>query len=184
MGHIHIILSSCELYPISGLRAETQRYPVLVRNVPVFLVRLIQLPIQPYFSHNTGIPLGLGAGFKLKDKEKEGLQEVEPPTAPSNSYGWTAILEDWYSHAGSAHVVDRRRGFRNVPGIPNSPISSTTSMPDLKRRKSVKPPPERKGPYELLIKERMMGLYLAIYIHRDIKHLVRGKLNCCLTSAP
>ena len=31
-----------------------------------------------------------------------------------------------------------------------------------------------KGPYELLVKERLMGIYLAIFVHRDAKHLVHG----------
>ena len=132
-----------------------------------------------------GLPLGLGAGFKLKDKDKahekerETVQDLEP--APSaGSYGWTAILEDWYCHAGSAHVIDKKRGFRNVPSIPGFPISVTSSVPDLKQRDAARTPPERKGPYEILIKERMMGLYLAVYVHRDIKHLVQG-ISCSCT---
>jgi hypothetical protein len=31
------------------------------------------------------------------------------------------------------------------------------------------------GPYELAAKERMMGIYLAVYVHRDAKSLIRGK---------
>ncbi|EJD06622.1 DNase I-like protein [Fomitiporia mediterranea MF3/22] len=30
------------------------------------------------------------------------------------------------------------------------------------------------GPYELLVKERLMGIYMAIFIYRDLKPLVRG----------
>jgi hypothetical protein len=42
----------------------------------------------------------LGAGFKLKDKEKEreAIQDAEA-AAPTN-YGWTAILEDWFVQKG------------------------------------------------------------------------------------
>lgn len=36
----------------------------------------------------------------------------------------------------------------------------------------------RVGPYELLVKERLMGIYLAIYVHRDVRSLVRGMSNC------
>lgn len=36
----------------------------------------------------------------------------------------------------------------------------------LMRRVPSKDP--RKGPYQLLVKERLMSIYLAIYIHRDI----------------
>lgn len=35
---------------------------------------------------------------------------------------------------------------------------------------------QRLGPYELAHKERMMGIYLAVYVHRDVRHLVRGAL--------
>jgi hypothetical protein len=31
------------------------------------------------------------------------------------------------------------------------------------------------GPYELAAKERMMGIYLAVYVHRDAKPLIRGE---------
>ena len=31
------------------------------------------------------------------------------------------------------------------------------------------------GPYELACKERMMGIYLAVYIHRDVRPLLRGE---------
>ncbi|KAF8588898.1 DNase I-like protein [Ramaria rubella] len=30
------------------------------------------------------------------------------------------------------------------------------------------------GPYELLVKERLMGIYTAVYIHRDVRSLVQG----------
>lgn len=30
------------------------------------------------------------------------------------------------------------------------------------------------GPYELAVKERMMGIYLAVYVHRDVKPLLKG----------
>ena len=29
------------------------------------------------------------------------------------------------------------------------------------------------GPYEMLVKERLMGIYLAVFVHRDVKYLVR-----------
>ncbi|KAI0073686.1 hypothetical protein K474DRAFT_170948 [Panus rudis PR-1116 ss-1] len=39
-----------------------------------------------------------------------------------------------------------------------------------------------KGPYELLVKERMMGLYLAVFVHRDVKNLVRGTSKSAVTT--
>jgi hypothetical protein len=32
----------------------------------------------------------------------------------------------------------------------------------------------RTGPYELLVKERLMGIYMAVYVHRDVRPLVQG----------
>jgi len=117
--------------------------------------------------------MGLGAGFKLKDKEKESISPIDSePDLTSIPYGWTAILEDWLSHAGGSNLES--------PPITGSRSRNTNGEiqplvpPNLKRRISAKATVSQKGPYEILIKERMMGLYLAVYIHREIKHLVRG----------
>jgi hypothetical protein len=117
--------------------------------------------------------MGLGAGFKIKDKEKESATPIDSELdLASIPYGWTAILEDWLSHAGgsdpeSPPVAGNRP--RKANGEPQSPMP-----PNLKRRISTKAAISQKGPYEFLIKERMMGLYLAVYVHREVKHLVRG----------
>jgi len=117
--------------------------------------------------------MGLGAGFKLKDKEKEPISPIDSePDLASMPYGWTAILEDWLSHAGGSNPEPSPitgNGSHRVNGEPQSPMP-----PNLKRRISTKAAVSQKGPYEILIKERMMGLYLAVYVHREIKHLVRG----------
>jgi hypothetical protein len=147
----------------------------LDRNVQVNLVCAVKRVVDFSSYLSLGLPLGLGAGFKLIDKDKEKDRESSLELEPIPPYGWTAILEDWYCQAGSAHVIDRKRGFRNVPHIPGTSIPSMRSTPNLKRKSMSKAQQERKGPYEILIKERMMGLYLAVFIHRDIKHLVRGR---------
>lgn len=117
--------------------------------------------------------MGLGAGFKLKDKEKELISPVDSePALASIPYGWTAILEDWLSHAGGSNFeppLVEGSDPHKVNGEPQSPAT-----PNLKRRISTKAAVSRKGPYEILIKERMMGLYLSVYVHREIKHLVQG----------
>jgi len=117
--------------------------------------------------------MGLGAGFKLKDKEKESISPIDSePDLASMPYGWTAILEDWLSHAGGSNPEPSPitgDGSRKVDGELLPPIH-----PNIKRRISTKAAVSQKGPYEILIKERMMGLYLAVYVHREIKHLVRG----------
>ena len=121
----------------------------------------------------SGIPKGLGAGFKLLDKERDRFKDLdeqsstrplkdknqrhvevhkseEPISLESLPSGWTSIVEDWLCHGGTAV------GRTKTP----SPLS-------------VKEP--RKGPYQLLIKERLMGIYMAVYIHRDLKSSVQGK---------
>ena len=117
--------------------------------------------------------MGLGAGFKLKDKEKEFTPSVDSePDLASMPYGWTAILEDWLSHAGGSNLGQPSVGGNNPSKTNGEP--QCLSTPNLKRRISTKTAFSQKGPYEILIKERMMGLYLAVYVHREIKHLVQG----------
>ncbi|KAJ7726045.1 inositol polyphosphate phosphatase [Mycena maculata] len=139
----------------------------------------------------SGIPMGLGAGFKLIDREKDRdadraerekakerdkdydkprsrLRDIykddakDPPGHEGS--GWTAMIEDWLCH-----------GVRQA-----SPTTSDISVP--KPLSARGPPKERKGPYQLLIKERMMGLYLAVYIHRELRPLVSGTSRSAVTA--
>ncbi|CAA7265565.1 unnamed protein product [Cyclocybe aegerita] len=140
----------------------------------------------------SGIPMGLGAGFKIldnKDREKsrEGEKEHDKgkdktkdkdrvdeaqteETAPENpTAGWTSMVEDWLCHGG---------GYTSRT---NSPSTTDVGLPrPLMRHKSTKE--SRKGPYQLLIKERLMGIYLAIYVHRDVKPFVRGMSKSAVTA--
>jgi hypothetical protein len=77
-------------------------------------------------------------------------------------FGWTSIVEDWLCHGGI--TMSRMK--------PSSTLSIGFPKP-LIRQRPVKEP--HKGPYQLLIKERLMGIYMAIYIHRDLKSSVQGK---------
>ena len=148
----------------------------------------------------SGIPLGLG-GFKLgtgdkekekdkdkdrdkdkekdkdKDRETDGHETSEPlgerrisksdheEPVPHTS-GWTSILEDFFVH-GLPNVGP---GARAKDKDSHSDLRRVYSNADTKRR----PVTATKGPYEMLVKERMMGIHLAIFVHRDAKHLVRG----------
>jgi hypothetical protein len=140
--------------------------------------------------------MGLGAGFKFKDKEKgkdidkagerdrdydisrskhrPGDKDSDDPSNESpagHPIGWTSVIEDWlcYGHRTALNGAPQKNDFLKPPIRP-SPMHSTSG--DIHRRISVKD--QRKGPYQLLIKERMMGIYLAVYINRDIRDLVRG----------
>ncbi|OCH90353.1 DNase I-like protein [Obba rivulosa] len=90
--------------------------------------------------------------------------------------GWSSILEDWYCgpqpklQAPSLALTSASAAKANldVP-IPITPGEIEPRAPTI-------------GPYELLVKERMMGLYLAVFINRDIKHLVRGTSRSAVTT--
>ncbi|OJT09542.1 72 kDa inositol polyphosphate 5-phosphatase [Trametes pubescens] len=134
----------------------------------------------------SGIPMALGAGFKLnKEKEisrsrhsllpvdadesihrKSAEADLMSPTDKSYEHhhppsSWSSVLENWYSHSPAASV--------------NGAVASD---PNLKPSHEV----QRMGPYELLTKERMMGLYLAVFIHRDAKPLVQGTSRSAVTT--
>jgi hypothetical protein len=128
--------------------------------------------------------MGLTAGFKILDKdrdksrefdkdhdkpnqklkEKERPEDLRPHKLEDDSEGpptgWTSILEDFLCN----------NGFSSRSG---SPSTAEIGPPrPLIRQKSAKE--SRKGPYQLLIKDRLMGIYMAVFIHRDLKPLVRG----------
>ncbi|KAH8979602.1 DNase I-like protein [Lactarius hatsudake] len=154
----------------------------------------------------SGIPLGLG-GFKLgsgdkdkekeKDKDKDRDKEKEKDREtdghePSESLGerrisksdheepvphtsgWTSILEDFFVHG--LPIVGP--GARAKEKHSHSDLGRAYLNADAKRR----PVTGTKGPYEMLVKERMMGIYLAIFVHRDAKHLVQGTSKSAVTA--
>ena len=125
----------------------------------------------------------MGGGDKEKDKDRdrdrpnderepaESLHERRAPKSESeepapHTHGWTSILEDFFVH-GLAIVGPgaRTRDRNSYPELGRS-----SSSGDIKRRLRM----GTRGPYEMLVKERMMGIYLAVFVHRDAKHLVRG----------
>ncbi|KXN85863.1 Synaptojanin-2 [Leucoagaricus sp. SymC.cos] len=79
------------------------------------------------------------------------------------------MCEDWFCNGGGS-------GFRV-----SSPTVADVSapMPLMPRAPSKEP---KKGPYQLLAKERLMGIYMAIYIHRDIRALVKGTSKSAVTA--
>lgn len=130
--------------------------------------------------------MGLGAGFKWhdrdRDKEKEGEKMKDKAKEPqgversksrrekkkeedilqeSTHSGWTTMCEDWLCNGA---------GFELRSGSPT--VADVSAPKPLARRATSKEP--RKGPYQLLVKERLMGIYVAIYIHRDVRNLVKG----------
>lgn len=96
--------------------------------------------------------------------------------------GWSAILEDYFSR-GIGTVRGAKPNIKSPPRD-QSRSSFTTDRPQLASatdNKDVKwdvpnggGEVPNIGPYELLTKERLMGIYLALYVHRDVRPLVEG----------
>ncbi|KAL4066753.1 hypothetical protein J3A83DRAFT_4374808 [Scleroderma citrinum] len=161
---------------------------------------------------SSGIPMGLGAGIKIgaadkdreKDKEKDEKEHKdhydkshfyhrrkdrdrdeatrswkssddlpEQVVVHYNQSGWTSILDHWLCHRTQANpLVNGDPAFKD--------LTSSPKRQSLHRRVTVKD--SDKGPYVPLIKERMMGLYLSVYIHRDLRHLVEGTSKSAVTA--
>lgn len=158
---------------------------------------------------SSGIPMGLGAGIKIgaadKDKDKDDKEhkdyqdkhthtpsqkrkdrdkdevtrswkssdDLSDQVVTYNQSGWTSLLDHWLCH--------RTQVNPQVNGDPISKdITSSPKRQSLHRRVTVKE--SHKGPYVPLIKERMMGLYLSVYVHRDLRHLVQGTSKSAVTA--
>lgn len=141
--------------------------------------------------------MGLGAGFKLKDpkdkeREKDNIKvkgekhkskhkEKEKDDDDTPSYdvyapsGWTSILEDWLCNGGG-YTTNAESLTDSSGSVFGSPRHLSTG--NLHERVAAKE--QWKGLYHPVIKHRMMGLYLTVYVHRDIRGLVRGDSNCRL----
>jgi hypothetical protein len=106
-------------------------------------------------------------GYKSKDKDDSSsrwkISEDISREVTGHFHSWTSMIED------SLCYVD-------APATDTSSLVVSNENPqdgaDSHRRTNATE--QRKGPYQLLIKERMMGIYLAIYINRDIRNLIKG----------
>ena len=128
----------------------------------------------------------------LKDLQHRLLKHEQDEHAhTASTSGWTSVLEDWFCHGVHPHTLAVARAPLKDVGRAFSSGDvkrrHTTSMPTkvsataMARAGSPAAPPmpgepvrSSKGPYEMLVKERMMGLYLAVFVHRDAKRLVTG----------
>ncbi|KAG9315086.1 hypothetical protein JVU11DRAFT_4198 [Chiua virens] len=161
---------------------------------------------------SAGIPMGIGAGIKLgvhdkeKEREKSSEKDHEKHTHPLHHLqslkhnkerdevgrgwkssddlpeeivvdfhhsGWTSMLEHWLCHRTQANSQVNK-------DYPVSDVAASPKRHSLHRRVTVKE--SELGPYVPLAKERMMGLYLAIYIHKDMRDLVEGFSKSAVTA--
>lgn len=82
--------------------------------------------------------------------------------------GWSSVLEEWYGH-GVGVAREDSPVFVQKLASPNTPVLSSTDIPNQQSR--------RTDAYELLEKDRLLGVYMAIYVRRDIRHLVQGRVG-------
>ena len=144
--------------------------------------------------------MGLTAGFKGKEKDKH--RETATATSPVDFHhhnehgptsGWSWILESWFCRgAGQKNKEDETSTASEVYN--SQIIAEHAPDPDSDRRDETAGEKEegrdkkeekkkrkscikkcKTGPYELLAKERLMGIYLAVFIYRDLKPLVKGE---------
>ncbi|KAF8556183.1 DNase I-like protein [Imleria badia] len=187
---------------------DVTTFPVLSTE-PVHPYHLIVVAGQECPS-SSGIPMGLGAGIKLgipdkeKDKDKSDdkdhekhllhLQSLkrkdkerdEPGrgwkssddlpdeiVVNFNHSGWTSMLEHCLCHRTQANPqMQAEYALKDIAASPK--------RHSLHRRVTVKE--SEMGPYIPLVKERMMGLYLSVYIHRDLRDLVEGFSKSAVTA--
>ena len=136
------------------------------------------------------------------------------PESTTSASGWSLILEDWFCNgAGPGTAPSSTNASPRPPSAPPASLApSTASLVPPLRTPSPQLPQRtfssddvfvehrrkmglesRKGPYELLVKERwlfqaclrktatlhlshrLMGIYIAVYVHRDVRPFVRGR---------
>ena len=129
------------------------------------------------------------------------VPQNEAQNASGHTSGWSWILEEWYCNgfgqrgrhsdemnstiaAASNAIAPSESSGTVKPMIVDSRtvcenLDCIKSKDQKKKEKLLKKccckPKESVGPYELLTKERLMGIYLAVFIYRDLKPLVRGR---------
>ncbi|KZW02792.1 DNase I-like protein [Exidia glandulosa HHB12029] len=115
--------------------------------------------------------------------------------------GWTSVVEDWLSAGVGAHPGARPLlSDSDIVSYPTNgqPSPRLTPNPDQRTSGSKEQNPwdvpgaspaeaelkrhKEKGPYELVTKERLMGLYVAVYVHRDVRPLVKGVSKSSVTA--
>ncbi|KAG8710463.1 hypothetical protein FRC11_004487 [Ceratobasidium sp. 423] len=165
---------------------------------------------------------------KPRRSEEEELQPLTepplkdlPPSTPTaqttslssqaqHSFGWSALLEDWYSKGLGAKrfsLEDWQLPTSGMAAPPSPAPSRSPSLPALPlpptipdpAKLTVPPSPRRmstlihghnghatfpaeQGPYVLVTKERLMGIYLAVYVHRETRSLVQGFSKSSVTA--
>jgi hypothetical protein len=101
------------------------------------------------------------------------------PLSPNPPSAWTSTSPPSSAPPHSPHHFHGIPFSPDVTPVPHDGIETRWRFPphtpgDRMFAAESSRSPNRHGPYELLCKERLMGIYLAIYVHRDVKPLVRS----------
>lgn len=110
----------------------------------------------------------------------------------STTSGWSAVIEDWFAN-GIGSMQGLKPVVTTIPQEYNNKVSSSVDNGAGQEKRSTIDVNWRtnssikdgistssmnvKGPYMLLVKERLMGIYTAIYVHRDVRPLIRGAVS-------
>lgn len=123
------------------------------------------------------------------------VHHADGAIVPQTTSGWSAVLEDWFSNGvGSLNdvkpvvITDRVEGptsststssdvyqLNHKPNLINVNWEATDprGVPEGTNKFPTRAIPN-KGPYQLLVKDRLMGIYTAVFVHRDIYPLIKG----------
>lgn len=117
---------------------------------------------QPWLSPSAGVITKPPGSITSSDpSEVDNPGGLAPPHIAREALMTRSITEP----VGDAPIIRR----------PVPPARSGTNFSPVKAHSTPAEANPSVGPYELAVKERMMGIYLAVYVHRDLKHLVKGQ---------
>lgn len=137
----------------------------------------------------------LQASASLPTEPHRDIPNMLAPAFPANPALHRAMSDGHY-HSRGRDFVSPQLSVHHI-GTHASPIKPSGLRPvdDLKRGETTSAIPDTLsenhlgenteieggptvalsvGPYELAVKERMMGIYLAVYVHRDVSPLLKG----------
>ena len=141
---------------------------------------------RPPLSVSIPSPVSGVNSFSPSD-EREEVINSEGQRVTVTSRAWSKICQDWFCNGiqrsgnellSRAMFSDTNEGETSLsdsdtPGTTPASVESHMSR-HLFSPRSMRNPPEQLGPYCLLIKERMMGCYTAVYVWRGCMDRVRG----------
>lgn len=100
-------------------------------------------------------------------QSRDNVRVLQDNSGHHHQMGWSNVLEEWYGH-GSGITREDTAAIAQKPTSPDTPTLSSSEDASQQSYSL--------APYELLEKDRLLGVYMAIYVHRDIRHLVRGRI--------